>query len=104
MKKYTCTKPCTIGGQRFVIGNDVPAELIAPGRERAILDYGLVSVTEISDQQPETNPPDDDGDKQPEADDDGKNAPSPDKDDGDKQHEAKTDSNGKTAKEKKVNK
>lgn len=44
MKKITCKKPCNIGGMRFTIGDDVPAELIAPGREAALVGYGLISV------------------------------------------------------------
>lgn len=44
MKKITCKKPCNIGGERFAIGDDVPVELIAPGREAVLVKYGLISV------------------------------------------------------------
>lgn len=44
MKKITCKKPCTIGGERFAIGDDVPEKLIAPGREATLVKYGLISV------------------------------------------------------------
>ena len=66
MKKITCKKPCAIGGQPFVIGDTVPAELIAPGREETLVGFGLISVSEIpdppaptqSESTAETNPPD----------------------------------------------
>ena len=47
MKKITCKKPCTIGGERFAIGDDVPEKLIAPGREAALVKYGLISVEDV---------------------------------------------------------
>ena len=47
MKKITCKKPCNIGGERFAIGDDVPVELVAPGREAALVKYGLISVENV---------------------------------------------------------
>ena len=47
MKKITCKKPCNIGGERFAIGDDVPVELIAPGREAVLVKYGLISVENV---------------------------------------------------------
>lgn len=46
-KKITCKKPCNIGGVSFVIGDDVPEELIAPGREATLAKFGLISVATI---------------------------------------------------------
>lgn len=48
MKIYTCTKPCTIGGQHFIIGDAVPGELIAPEREKALVKYGVLAVSEAA--------------------------------------------------------
>lgn len=80
MKKITCKKPCTIGGKPFVIGDTVPAELIAPGREDTLVGFGLISVSEIpdppapsqSESNAETNRPDGesgetDGEKKPDG-------------------------------------
>lgn len=47
MKKITCKKPCNIGGTYFVIGDAVPEGLIAPGREAALIKYGLISVEDF---------------------------------------------------------
>jgi len=60
MKKITCKKPCNIGGERFAIGDDVPVKLIAPGREAALVKYGLISVENVPEAPStpvSTNPP-----------------------------------------------
>ena len=49
MKKIICQKPCTVGGHRFAIGDTGPTELIAPSRERTLVDYGLIAVLSLSD-------------------------------------------------------
>lgn len=51
MKLYTCAKPCTIGGKRFIIGDTIPGDLVAPEREKALVSYGVIAVSE-ADQKP----------------------------------------------------
>lgn len=51
MKLYTCAKPCTIGGKRFIIGDTIPGDLVAPEREKALVSYGIIAVSE-ADQKP----------------------------------------------------
>lgn len=66
MKIYTCAKPCTIGGQRFIIGDAVPGELIAPEREKALVKYGVLAVSEAVQPAADDGRSDDTG-KAPEA-------------------------------------
>lgn len=49
MKKITCKKPCTFGGQRFFIGDEVPCELVSAQREKPLVKYGYISVEEAPD-------------------------------------------------------
>lgn len=46
MKIYTCTKPCILGGQQFCVGDTIPGELIASEREKQLIKYGLLAVSE----------------------------------------------------------
>lgn len=53
MKKIKCKKPCNIGGTRFFIGDTVPEELVALGREATLAKYGLISVEEVPESAPD---------------------------------------------------
>lgn len=62
MKKITCQKPCTFGGQRFFIGDEVPCELVSAQREEALVKYGYISVEEAPDAPATAEPTDNTGD------------------------------------------
>ena len=45
MKKcYIAQKPCTFGGQRFCIDDEIPAKLVDPRREKALVKYGIIKA------------------------------------------------------------
>ena len=46
MKVYTAQKPCRFGGKEYHIGDEVPAKLIDPTREKSLIKFGLISVSE----------------------------------------------------------
>lgn len=68
MKKYICQKRSRFGDRVYLIGEEIPAELIAPSRVSVLRKYGTISVIDAPDeptadaQQPpvETEPPADD--------------------------------------------
>ena len=44
MKAIFCLKPCKIGGERFVAGQEIPPKRIAPGREKALMELRLIEL------------------------------------------------------------
>lgn len=53
MKKYYAAKPRNFGGKTYFIGNEIPASLIDPNREKKLIQYGIINVVELPDPEPE---------------------------------------------------
>ena len=51
MKKYVSQKPCKFGDKRFNIGEEIPADLVAPDRVPALLKYGVIVTVDAPDEQ-----------------------------------------------------
>lgn len=49
---YVAIKPCSLAGQKFLIGDTVPAEFILPGNANNLVKMGLIAET--SDHEPTT--------------------------------------------------
>ena len=49
MTIYTANKPCKFNGREFAVGDTIPAELIATGRAKALVEYKAISVAEVAD-------------------------------------------------------
>ena len=50
---FTAVKPCKFAGQRFRIGEEVPAEVIQPGAAKSLIKMGILAERE-GEQRPET--------------------------------------------------
>ena len=56
MQKFISNKPCRFGERNFMIGEEIPADLIAPARVPALLKYGTIVTVEVPDKQPAPAP------------------------------------------------
>ena len=51
MKKYLSQKPCRFGDRQFIIGEEIPPDLIEPERVPALLKYGTIVTVDVPDEQ-----------------------------------------------------
>ena len=61
--KFICQKPSRFCGRDFMIGEEIPAELIDPSRIPALLKYGTI----VSVEEPQNNGKNDDPGKNTDA-------------------------------------
>ena len=50
---YTALKPCKFAGQRFNVGDSVPAELVQPGAAKNLIKMGRLAMTNDTTQSTE---------------------------------------------------
>ena len=48
---YKANKPCKFGDRLFLVGETIPDELIAKGREKALVKYGTIAYFEDAPQK-----------------------------------------------------
>lgn len=64
MTKYICQKPTKFGDRLFIIGEEIPADLIEPARVKTLVKYGTITSMEVSDlpaEEPDDEPDQPDG-------------------------------------------
>ncbi len=49
MEKYISRKPCKFGDRQFIIGEEVPVDLIDPSRVNVLKKYGVIETIEVLD-------------------------------------------------------
>ncbi len=53
MTEYICKKPCKIADGEYIVGNRIPADKIAPGREKLLIGSGIITVAEAAPEKQE---------------------------------------------------
>lgn len=53
MTEYICKKPCKIADGEYIVGDRIPANKIAPGREKILIGSGIITVAEAAPEKQE---------------------------------------------------
>lgn len=56
MEKYICQKPSKFGDRKYLIGEEIPADLIDQARVPVLKKYGVIASVDVPDPVPEPVP------------------------------------------------
>lgn len=56
MEKYICQKPSKFGNRKYLIGEEIPADLIDQARVPVLKKYGVIASVDVTEPVPEPTP------------------------------------------------